>query len=246
MDATTEVALGTRSHPEYRGAGSSVSGRRQSTRSAQDTVHRELFAGLGVRREPVGACGEDGPMTFTRRRATAATMWLTLALLTLLAPGAASSARAGQEVAPAQEMPLPDEPWSWPVEGQREVTEPYLAPAHDYGPGHRGMDLAAPTGVVVHAPADGVVAFRGVVVDRPLLTIDHGGGFVSTFEPLDSALNPGDVVRVGDDVGSVALGGHTEPGAVHLGVRWNGTYINPMLLFGDVPRAVLLPCCGPL
>ena len=37
-------------------------------------------------------------------------------------------------------------------------------------------------------------------------------------------------------------GGHTPAGAVHVGVRWNGVYINPMLLFGGVERAVLLPC----
>jgi len=27
-------------------------------------------------------------------------------------------------------------------------------------------------------------------------------------------------------------------------VRYNDVYINPMLMFGDVPRAVLLPCCA--
>jgi murein DD-endopeptidase MepM/ murein hydrolase activator NlpD len=154
------------------------------------------------------------------------------------------SAERGMAVAEDEEtIPAPEVPWLWPVNVRREVTEPFRAPAHDYGPGHRGMDIAAAPGAVVHAPADGVVAFRGVVVDRPLLTIDHGSGFVTTFEPLESALAAGDAVSVGDEIGTVAVGGHTEPGAMHLGVRWNGAYINPMPLFGEVPRAVLLPCC---
>ncbi|WP_417511564.1 murein hydrolase activator EnvC family protein [Microbacterium sp.] len=140
---------------------------------------------------------------------------------------------------------LPDQggDWSWPVEGPRDVISPFRAPAHDYGPGHRGIDLSAATGDAVRAPADGVVAFRGVVVDRPLLTIDHGDGLVSTFEPLESALTPGTVVRAGDEIGAVAAGGHATAGSMHLGVRLNGVYINPMLLFDAVPRAVLLPCC---
>jgi murein DD-endopeptidase MepM/ murein hydrolase activator NlpD len=136
--------------------------------------------------------------------------------------------------------------WAWPLDGAHEVTAPYRAPAHEYGPGHRGIDLASAPGSVVHAPADGVVAFRGIVVDRALLTIEHPGGYVSTFEPLTSDLSPGDVVSAGQPIGTVAIGGHAVAGTLHLGVRLGGVYINPMLLFGDVPRAVLLPCCAPL
>lgn len=134
--------------------------------------------------------------------------------------------------------------WRWPVEGARAVIAPYRAPAHTYGAGHRGVDIGAAAGAGVFAPADGVVAFRGSVVDRPLLTIEHDDGLVTTFEPLRSALTPGDKVSAGQEIGSVDAGGHAPSGALHLGVRRDGAYINPMLLLGDVPRAVLLPCCG--
>lgn len=134
----------------------------------------------------------------------------------------------------------PDADWLWPVDGPRSVVEPFRAPAHAYGPGHRGIDIAAAGDL--RAPADGVVAFVGTVVDRPLLTIDHGNGLVTTFEPATTTLAPGAPVRRGDVVGTTSAGGHARPGTVHLGVRWNGVYINPMLLFGGVPRAVLLPC----
>ncbi len=52
-----------------------------------------------------------------------------------------------------------------------------------------------------------------------------------------------DRVRAGDIVGTIAVGGHVMAGALHLGVRLHGEYINPLTLFADLPRAVLLPCC---
>lgn len=155
--------------------------------------------------------------------------------------GAARGADAGAGA--DTDVDAPGFPWRWPVDGARHVVEPFRAPAHDYGPGHRGMDIAVVPGANVHAPAGGVVAFRGTVVDRPLVTIDHGAGFVSTWEPVSSALAPGDVVTAGAVIGTVAEGGHTVRGAMHIGVRVDGEYVNPLPLFGQVPRAVLLPCC---
>ena len=148
---------------------------------------------------------------------------------------------------PAAAAAPPSDPgWLWPVAGPREVVEEFRAPEHDYGPGHRGIDIAADAGAAVLAPADGVVAFRGVVVDRPLLTIDHGEGYVTTFEPVDSELSPGSAVQGGQEIGNVATGGHAAPGTVHVGLRLHGVYVNPMLMFGGIPRAILLPCCEPL
>ncbi|WP_449408173.1 murein hydrolase activator EnvC family protein [Microbacterium maritypicum] len=172
---------------------------------------------------------------------------LCLALILLLAflllvPGAraagAPSADPGDDVV-ADGLPQ----WTWPVVGPRRVTERFRAPAHAYGPGHRGIDVDAPIGVTVTAPADGIVAFRGVVVDRAVLTITHSDGLVSSFEPLRSDLTAGTSVAEGDAIGVVEIGGHSVPGTLHLGVRLDGAYIDPLLLFGPVPRAVLLPCC---
>lgn len=132
--------------------------------------------------------------------------------------------------------------WVWPLRGLR-IVEQYVAPANDYAPGHRGIDLAPVGDAGVRSPADGVVAFSGDVAGRGILTIDHGGGLVTTLEPIRSDLHPGDVLARGADVGSIAAGGHAAPGTVHFGVRLDGRYINPMLLLGGVPRAVLLPCC---
>ncbi|TQJ31962.1 murein hydrolase activator EnvC [Microbacterium sp. SLBN-146] len=132
--------------------------------------------------------------------------------------------------------------WGWPLD-PAVVAEPFTAPAHRYGTGHRGVDLVATVGAEVHAPAAGVVAFAGVVVDRGVLTIDHGAGYVSTLEPVNTVLVPGDRVERGDVVGAITTGGHSAEGQLHVGLRLNGEYINPLVLLGDIPRAVLLPCC---
>jgi len=136
--------------------------------------------------------------------------------------------------------------WVWPVDGARGVAEPFVAPAHDFAPGHRGIDLELLRSDVVRAPADGIVAFSGQVAGRGIVTIDHGEGLVTTLEPVESELPEGTAVSRGGAVGTLALGGHAAPGTLHFGVRLDGRYINPMLLLGGVPRAVLVPCCGPL
>ncbi|WP_251440406.1 murein hydrolase activator EnvC [Microbacterium sp. USTB-Y] len=186
------------------------------------------------------------PAANAPRRALAAVAVLLGALAPPLAPysppsAAASVAARGHPSAATDGGPvLPDQDWMWPVEGARSVMEPFRPPAHAYGPGHRGVDIAASGDL--RAPAGGVVAFVGTVADRALLTIDHGNGLITTYEPATAILAPGAPVRRGDLVARASSGGHAPAGSVHVGVRWNGVYVNPMLLFGGVPRAVLLPC----
>lgn len=139
----------------------------------------------------------------------------------------------------------PGEPpeWRLPLIGG-VVVAPFEAPPHEYGAGHRGVDVASGTGDdAVVAPADGVVAFAGRVVDRAVVTVDHGDGWVTSIEPVDAEVDAGDVVTAGERIGTMARGGHALPGTVHVGVRVNGAYVNPLLLLGRIPRAVLLPCC---
>ncbi len=131
-------------------------------------------------------------------------------------------------------------PWAWPL-APVTVVAPYAAPATPYGAGHRGIDLRSSPGVPVSAPADGVVWFAGVVVDRPVVTIDHGDGVLSSYEPLASTLRAGDSVQRGAVIGSTAEGGHCASVCLHVGVRIDGEYVSPLLFFSRVPRAVLLP-----
>lgn len=153
--------------------------------------------------------------------------------------------------APAQDH------WAWPLSPKPEVVHTFNPPDKPWLSGHRGVDLgtahdAGPPGHAsgvtaqeVTAPADGVVTFAGVVVDRPVLTIDHGNGLRSSFEPLDSNLRPGDQVTKGQVIGSVPGGptgsGHCADTCLHWGVRRGEEYINPLTLVEDLRPSILLP-----
>lgn len=133
-----------------------------------------------------------------------------------------------------------DAPWQWPITPLHPVARPYLAPPTAYAAGHRGIDIRAPAGTAVLAPADGVVHFAGVVVDRPVLSIAHPGDVLSSFEPVQTSLVAGDVVRRGQVIG-ILLDGHCTNACLHLGARVSGEYVNPLLFLGGMPWSVLLP-----
>jgi murein DD-endopeptidase MepM/ murein hydrolase activator NlpD len=157
-------------------------------------------------------------------------------------PGPALAPEPVSPVGAAGTASLDSHGWRWPVDAFR-LARPFEAPAHEYGPGHRGVDLALEGPQAVRAPADGLIAFAGPVAGRGVLTIDHGDGLVTTLEPVAAVVTAGATVERGETVATLAEGGHTPQGMLHFGVRLHGDYINPQLLLGGVPRAVLLPCC---
>ncbi len=90
------------------------------------------------------------------------------------------------------------------------------------------------------APDDGVVHFAGFVVDRPVLSIEHTGGVLSSYEPVQTALVAGDRVTRGQVIGTL-LPGHCASPCLHLGARVDGQYVNPLLFLGGVGWSVLYP-----
>jgi murein DD-endopeptidase MepM/ murein hydrolase activator NlpD len=118
--------------------------------------------------------------------------------------------------------------WTWPVTGA--VIRGFDPPGSPFGAGHRGIDVAAPVGTLVRAPAAGVVSFAGNVGGRLFVTIDHGGGLLSTCSFLSALLvHKGDLVIEGLGVALSGAGhvGDAIPN-VHLGVRVNGEYVDPL------------------
>ena len=81
-----------------------------------------------------------------------------------------------------------------------------------------------------------------MVVDRPVITIDHGNGLRSSFEPVASALTAGSAVAEGDVLGQVQTG-HCGPAppCLHWGVRRGEEYVNPLAFVTDLRPSVLLP-----
>jgi murein DD-endopeptidase MepM/ murein hydrolase activator NlpD len=122
--------------------------------------------------------------------------------------------------------------WTWPVTGP--VIRGFDPPSSPYGTGHRGIDVAASVGTLVRAPATGVVSFAGNVGGRLFVTINHGGGLLSTCSFLSGLLvRKGDTVAAGQ---AIALSGTGHPGDttpnLHLGVRLNGQYVDPLDYLG--------------
>lgn len=182
------------------------------------------------------------PAVRQTRRAVASLILVVLFALAFSPAPAASGAPRSPAASESGDPQLAARGWVWPVRPFRLVRA-FIAPAHEYGPGHRGIDLDPLGGSDVRAPAAGTVAFAGSVAGRGILTIDHGDGLVSTLEPVQISAAPGAPVAADEIVATVSIGGHAASGTLHFGVRLHGDYINPMLLLGTVPRAILLPCC---
>jgi murein DD-endopeptidase MepM/ murein hydrolase activator NlpD len=122
-------------------------------------------------------------------------------------------------------------PAGWPLAGRPEVIRGFAAPDHDYGPGHRGVDLAARTGEPVLAAAAGTVAFAGSVAGREVVSIDHGD-WRTTYEPVAPGVTAGHRVALGQRIGRVSGGGHCAGRCLHWGLRQGATYVDPLLLVG--------------
>ncbi len=146
----------------------------------------------------------------------------------------------------AQRLTLRAGSWSWPVAGPHTISRGYEAPSVFFRAGHRGIDLVAEVGQEVLAPADGVVHFVGKVVDRELISLDHGG-LLSTLEPVTSTLSEGEKVTRGQVIGTLSTSTRTSPdinyhcSCLHMGARQGKEYLSPLAMLASIAPAVLLP-----
>jgi len=161
-------------------------------------------------------------------------------------PSPPTHPETGAAEAETADVDAPRGRWTWPLRPRPPVVARFDPPDVRWGSGHRGVDLGASVGQPVLAPTDGVVAFRGVVVDRGVLVIATADGLRTTFEPVDSELSVGDPVARGHPIGTIAgTPGHCAPATcLHWGVLSGDTYLDPLALVGAV-RVVLLPLYPP-
>ena len=112
--------------------------------------------------------------------------------------------------------------WTWPVKGP--VLETFVLGDDPYAAGqHRGIDIGAPAGAPVLAPASGTVSFAGSVpVSGRTVTIKTTDGYSVTLTHLGStSVQRDDTVVEGVAVGTIGPSGEVEHDVpyLHLGIR---------------------------
>ncbi len=134
-------------------------------------------------------------------------------------------------------------PFQWPLKGR--VTGVYGSQRFYNGvpkSPHYGIDIAAPNGTDVAAPADGVVSFadNDLYYSGGTLIVDHGHGVSSTFIHLSRIdVKVGQSVKQGDIIAGVGSTGRSTGPHLDWRMNWFDQRIDPQLLFpaGSTPAS---------
>jgi murein DD-endopeptidase MepM/ murein hydrolase activator NlpD len=183
--------------------------------------------------------------------------WGPFLLASVLAAGVVTAAAAPV----AAPVAVAGRPSSWAPVVQRSSRVPALwmpvtgplvrgfdARAGPYGPGHRGIDIATPVGELVRAPTSGRVVFAGPVAGTSWVTLLAAPGVLVTLGPLLDPVTTATRVRSKAPVGRVGPGHPATPAAppaLHLSVRVDGVYVDPLAYLVDRPRPRLVPLPAP-
>ena len=103
---------------------------------------------------------------------------------------------------------------------------------------HYGIDIAAPRGTPVRAPAGGIVrlAHPGMFFSGATLIIDHGFGLSSSFLHLEKILvAPGETVSAGQAIATVGASGRVTGAHLDWRVNWFEKRLDPALLVPPMP-----------
>ncbi len=126
------------------------------------------------------------------------------------------------------------QPFQWPVRGRISGRFGNQRVYNGQkGSGHSGMDIAAPNGTPVQAPAAGVVTFAApdLYLTGGTVLLDHGHGVSSNFLHLSRIdVKVGDRIAQGQTVGAVGATGRATGPHLHWGMNWFDVRIDPLLV----------------
>jgi murein DD-endopeptidase MepM/ murein hydrolase activator NlpD len=122
-------------------------------------------------------------------------------------------------------------PFNWPANGivsgtfgsQRIDNGKPMAP-------HFGVDIAAPEGTPIHAPADGIVSLAepDFYLTGGTTLLDHGHGVSTTYiHQSELKVKAGDAVKRGDLIGLVGMKGRATGPHLHWAMNWFQIRLDP-------------------
>ena len=103
---------------------------------------------------------------------------------------------------------------------------------------HYGVDVAAPEGTPIKAPAPGRVTLvhQDMFYTGGTINLDHGHGLTSIFIHLSEIfVTDGQHVKKGSVIGSVGATGRATGPHLHWGMNWFQARIDPALLVREMP-----------
>ncbi|HEU4988216.1 MAG: M23 family metallopeptidase [Gemmatimonadota bacterium] len=110
---------------------------------------------------------------------------------------------------------------------------------------HEGVDISAPRGTNIRAPADGRVSFVGHRLGYgQVVEVDHGGGVTTLYAHCQKILvREGDYVAAGAVIAKVGATGLATAPHVHFEVIVNGRHVDPLryLLQSADPASAAVP-----
>jgi len=104
---------------------------------------------------------------------------------------------------------------------------------------HSGLDIAAPTGTAILAPASAIVIDTGsYYFNGNTVFLDHGQGLLSAYLHMNKiTVKPGQQVKQGEPLGTVGETGRVTGPHLHWMVYLNNTPVDPALFIAkDIPR----------
>lgn len=126
-----------------------------------------------------------------------------------------------------------DAPMVWPV---KRVEKSYVSSYVGDGRGHKGMDIAAPSGTPIYAAASGTVTFSGRDGSGygNYIIIKHANGVETLYAHCKALyVKKGDTVKAGESIAAVGNTGRSTGNHLHFEVHKNGVFVNPSKYIGS-------------